>query len=438
MNICQGKNVYLIGIKGAGMAGLAQILKGLGYILTGSDIADTFFTDDILKRAGIPFRKGFDAKKIPKDIDWAVSSGAYINSSKLKIQNSKLQVKSQNFNENSEMKELERRRIPIMNYPEALAYFFNQCYGIAVTGTHGKSTTSAMIAHILTEAGKDPFALIGAELLNWHSNARVPKKLTTNNLRPTTFFVIEADEYREQFLHYKPQMIVITNIDYDHSDYFATQNEYKNAFEKFKKNLKPNGIIIESKKLHAILYTLQVPGKHNQENAAIAFRACKALGLKDGEIITSLQTYKGLRRRLETIGEYQGARIIDDYAHHPAEVSASLNALKEEYPNKRIIVLFHPHTYSRTKTFLKEFARSLILADEIYFLDVYASAREKGGDAGSDEIIEEIAKLGRKAQNLRTIENALNYMRKHLQKNGLLVTMGAGDVFRIAQQLANL
>ncbi len=410
--IFQGKNVYLVGIKGAGMAGLAQILKGIGYRVKGSDIPDTFFTDDILRREKIAFHEGFDAKKIPQEIDWAVSSGAYL------------------AQQNIEIEELKRRGVAIMSYPEALARFFNSAYGIAVTGTHGKSTTSAMIAHVLTQSGHDPFALIGAELLNWRSNARVPKnlKLTTKN-----YFVIEADEYREQFLYYRPQMIVVTNIDYDHSDYFATQKDYRHAFEKFTHNLKPNGVIIENATRRN--FNLKVIGRHNQENATLAFEACKALGIPENEIKNALESYTGLRRRLEKIGEYKGALIFDDYAHHPAEITASLGALKKMYNRQKLIVLFHPHTYSRTNMFLKEFAQSLLLADEIYLLDVYASAREQAGEVGSDDIVKEIGALSRNAKNLKTIENAVNYFRDHLTKHDLLITMGAGDVFRVGWQL---
>ncbi len=417
-----GKHVYLIGIKGAGMAGLAQILKGLGFVIEGSDIQDTFFTDDILKKARIPFRQGFNAAHVPNNIDWAVSSSAYLGEGI-----------------NSEVDELKKRGIPMLSYPEALAYFFNQAYGIAVTGTHGKSTTAAMIAYILEQAGKNPFALIGGELLNWNSNARVPRKANKlMKLTPKSYFVIEADEYREQFLHYRPAVIAITNVDYDHSDYFATKESYKNAFKKFKKNIKPHGIVLENYKLQTKNYKLKIIGEHNQQNAALAYEVCRRLGIGDKAIREALKTFQGLRRRLERVGEYRGATIIDDYAHHPVEITASLWALRDTFKNKKLIVLFHPHTYSRTKTFLKEFAKALRLADEIYLLDVYGSAREKGGEVGSDSIVEEIETLGQGAINLHTIKNAVQYFGAHLKKGDILITMGAGDVFRVAEKLGKL
>ncbi|MBI3335543.1 MAG: UDP-N-acetylmuramate--L-alanine ligase [Candidatus Portnoybacteria bacterium] len=423
-----GKNVYLIGIKGAGMTGLAQILQGLGYGVGGSDISDSFFTDGILRRQGIPFREGFDSKNIPKDIDWAVSSTAYLYEA-----------------ENIEIKVLKERGVPIFSYPEALGYFFNQCLGIAITGTHGKSTTAGMIAYILEQAGKDPFALIGGELLNWRSNARIPKNNTKYQILNTKYFLIEADEYREQFLHYKPNVLVITNVDYDHPDYFATPRAYRETFEKFKQQIKPGGVVIEGKNpaLHVTRYTLHVIGDHNQQNAALAYKTCKRLGIEHATIVEALKNFRGLRRRLEKVGEHNGAIIIDDYAHHPREIEASLKALRTSHfldgrlksVNCKIIALFHPHTYSRTQTFLKEFAKTLTLADEIYLLDIYASAREKKGMVSSDDIVEEIQDLGRDAINLHTIENAVEYFKNYLKTGDIFVTMGAGDVFRVAYQL---
>jgi len=441
MDICQGRNIYFVGIKGAGMAGLAQILKGLGYRVSGSDIADTFFTDAILRRAGIEFYEGFDPRHIPADVDWAVSSGAYLTeSSKFKVQSEKLRLKTKNKKQktpyNPEIAELQKRGVPVVNYPEALAYFFNQSFGIAVTGTHGKSTTTGMIAYILEQARKNPFALVGAELLNWHSNARVPNTDPCSMLHASCF-VIEADEYREQFLYYKPNVIVITNIDYDHPDYFATKDDYQQAFEKFKNTLKPEGFVIRHGDFSLPLtpYRLSLIGAHNQQNAALAYETCRRLGIDDKTIRQALASYQGLRRRLERVGEYKGTLLIDDYAHHPAEVEASLKALKEAYPGRRLIVLFHPHTYSRTGMFLKKFASSLTLADELYLLDIYASAREQKGDVSSDDLAEEIALLGHTARNLNNIENAVHYMSAYLNEGDVFVTMGAGDVFRVADQL---
>ena len=429
INLNTKKRIHMIAIKGAGVSGLAQILKGLGHNVSGSDTADTFFTDKILKKTDICVKTPFSVKNIPQNIDLAISSMAYLKS------------------DNIEIKELKKRKIPIFGYANALGSIFNQYYGIAIAGTHGKSTVSAMIAYILEQAGLEPFALIGAELLNWKSNARISKKLQANqqisrpknifqikNKKQDSCFVIEADEYKEQFLNYKPNIIVLTDIDFDHPDYYKNKKAYKNAFKKFIKNIKRNGVIIKNNKLISKNYDLQLIGKHNQRNANLAYLTCKKLGIQDKVIKKALIKFKGTRRRLEKVGKFKNATVIDDYAHHPTEVKASLLALKKEYPNKELVVLFHPHTFSRTKKFLKEFAKSLEIADKIYLLDIYSSSREKHSNITSDDIIKNIKKG---AKNLKTILYAIKFFKKNLSSKQVLVTMGAGNVCNVAYSLCS-
>src|SRR3989344_7998160 len=439
INLNTKKRIHMIAIKGAGVSGLAQILKGLGHNVSGSDTADTFFTDKILKKTDICVKTPFSVKNIPQNIDLAISSMAYLKS------------------DNIEIKELKKRKIPIFGYANALGSIFNQYYGIAIAGTHGKSTVSAMIAYILEQAGLEPFALIGAELLNWKSNARISKKLQANqqisrpknifqiknkkqdsyfeqSKKQESYFVIEADEYKEQFLNYKPNIIVLTDIDFDHPDYYKNKKAYKNAFKKFIKNIKRNGVIIKNNKLISKNYDLQLIGKHNQRNANLAYLTCKKLGIQDKVIKKALIKFKGTRRRLEKVGKFKNATVIDDYAHHPTEVKASLLALKKEYPNKELVVLFHPHTFSRTKEFLKEFAKSLEIADKIYLLDIYSSSREKHSNITSDDIIKNIKK---EAKNLKTILYAIKFFKKNLSSKQVLVTMGAGNVCNVAYSLCS-
>src|SRR3989344_4706170 len=429
INLNTKKSIYMVAIKGAGVSGLAQILKGLGHNVSGSDIADKFFTDKILKKAKIQVKAPFSVKNISQNIDLAISSSAYLKS------------------DNIEIKDLKKRKIPIFGYANALGSIFNQYFGIAIAGTHGKSTVSAMIAYILEQAGLEPFALIGAELLNWKSNARISKKLQANqqisrpknifqikNKKQDSCFVIEADEYKEQFLNYKPNIIVLTDIDFDHPDYYKNKKAYKNAFKKFIKNIKRNGVIIKNNKLISKNYDLQLIGKHNQRNANLAYLTCKKLGIQDKVIKKALIKFKGTRRRLEKVGKFKNATVIDDYAHHPTEVKASLLALKKEYPNKELVVLFHPHTFSRTKEFLKEFAKSLEIADKIYLLDIYSSSREKHSNITSDDIIKNIKK---EAKNLKTILYAIKFFKKNLSSKQVLVTMGAGNVCNVAYSLCS-
>lgn len=404
----------MIGIKGAGMAGLAQILKNQGYKVTGSDVKDKFFTDNVLKQAGIKYHQKFSTKNLPKSQNaWLISSDAYLAPR----------------TDNPEIKKLRKRRMPITSYSEAVAELFNKKFGIAVTGTHGKTTTAALVAHILKKAGKNPTALIGGEVLNWNSNALAGK---------SEFFVLEADEYREQFLKYRPNIIAITNVDYDHPDYFQDPKVYRTAFNKFIKKLKPGGKVFRNSGQTKPALKTKLIGKHNQENIYLAKTIARYLGLPEETIRKAIAQFKGVRRRLEKIGIYKNNIIIDDYAHNPEKVMASLTALKETYRGKKISVIFQPHTFSRTEKFLKKFAKTLTFADHIYLLKVYGSAREKRGLVGSDELVKEIKKLRRLATNLKTIDEAVKFCRKGKMPKGVWVTMGAGDVFRMAYKLCGI
>ncbi len=415
-----GKNVYIVGIKGAGVSALAQILKSKGYRISGSDTHEKFFTDALLKKAKIKFHEGFSIKNLPKNIDWAISSNAYL---------------SEGAN-NPEVLELKKRGIPLLSYPEALSHFFNKSYGIAVSGTHGKTTVTAILAFILKHAGLKPNALVGSEIANLKSNALVGK---------SDFFVLEADEYREQFLQYYPNIILILNTDWDHSDYFKSHAEYLAAFDKFRRNLKTGGKIFEPEDRQKIKEQLETKliGQHNKENIKAAVAVARHLGVEDKKIREAVAKFKGTKRRLEILGKWRGNIIIDDYGHNPQKVAAGLKAVKEAYQSKtankskKSIVVFQPHTYSRTEQFLKDFAKSLVIADEVYLLDIYASAREAKGKVTSDDLVREIEKLGHKAINLKTIPEALKFFKNNPPKNSVIMAMGAGDVGDLAHKLVS-
>lgn len=410
--IGRGRNVHVVGIKGAGVAGLVQILKAKGFHVSGSDTHEKFFTDEILKRAGIPYHEGFSAKNIASDTDWALASNAYLGEPIT----------------NPEILELKKRKISILSYPQALSHFFNTSYGIAISGTHGKTTVSAIVAFILNYAGKEPNALIGSEVINWKSNAIVGE---------SDIFVLEADEYREQFLEYKPHIIAILNTDWDHPDYFKTHEAYKEAFEKFKENLQEGGKIFTFVDFNEpkIKFETKLIGEHNQFNLNAAHQICRHLGIEESVIRRAIAEFEGTVRRLQVVGKYKGSIVVDDYGHNPQKVAAGLKALKAHYPDRDIVVVFQPHTFSRTEAFVKEFAEALTLADDIYLLDVYASAREARGTTTSENIREEIKKLGRHAINLETVSEAVKFFHNTPPKNSVIVAMGAGNVGDLAEAL---
>ncbi|MBI4281365.1 UDP-N-acetylmuramate--L-alanine ligase, partial [Candidatus Uhrbacteria bacterium] len=212
-NIHTAKEIYMIGIKGVGMTALAEVLHGWGKRVTGSDTEERFQTDDILRKSGIPFVEGFVKENVPADVDCVIYSTAY---------NEK----------NPEVAEAERRELPMLSYPEALGQLMEGKYGIAIAGSHGKTTTTALLGHVMAEAGLDPTVIVGSEVKNWGANARVGK---------SEYVVIEADEYQNKFQYYNPKGLVITNIDWDHSDYYKTPKEYKQAFDVFREKVKRTG-----------------------------------------------------------------------------------------------------------------------------------------------------------------------------------------------------
>jgi len=439
------KKVYFIGIKGAGMSALAQIFKGLGLEVLGSDVKDVFFSDAILKKAGIRVLEGFRAENIPKDADLIVASESYL------IHSKKGALTAGGMN--PEIQEVLRRGLPLISYSLAVSIVFNKSFGIAVCGTHGKSTTTSMLGEILESAGLDPTVLVGTEDLKWHSNARIGGK----------FFILEADEYRGAFLKYKPRIVVLTNVDYDHPDYFKTRAAYLRAFRQFISCLAPDDYVVapRSRRVQRVLagaraqvvfypsvnvsYSLSVPGSFNQLNAQAAAAAARILSIPEEVIRKSLSEFSGTRRRFEFKGIFQKngcrIRIFDDYAHHPEEIKATLKAFKAEFPRKKIYLVFQPHTFSRTKALFNDFVRSFELADELIIPEIYASAREKKATIKSQDLVKAVIQRwhSRGLKGRRALFKSFNqisaYLKKHLECGSILITMGAGDVWKVAEEL---
>jgi UDP-N-acetylmuramate--alanine ligase len=463
------KKIYVIGIKGSGIIGVVEILKKMGIDVIGSDVHEKFFTDEVLQKLGIKYFEEFAITNIPTDIDMVLYSTAY------------------NAENNIEFAEAKKRNLQMLSYPELLAILFNQKYGIAVCGTHGKTTISSMLAYVLAEAGKSPTAVIGSRVRQWGSNAIVG----TGEI-----FVIEADEYQNKLALYEPKSAILTSVDYDHPDFYPTFAEYKKAFSDFvvkipkigflavwgdsistnevakfcnaevirygfgedndvvisnfefrisnqiqisneqTEKLKYQSFDISYKKEKLGNFQIQLVGKHNVLNATSVIIACYKLNLDLEKVRVALKDFEGTSRRFEMIGQRNGALLIDDYGHHPEEIKVTLKAAREIYPEKNIIAVFHPHSYSRTEALLQDFAQSFDAVDQVIVLDVYGSARENTGAVSSKDLVNLINKYQyNKAEHIPTIDEAVEFLQNKIGANDVIITIGAGNVFEVANRL---
>lgn len=428
------KSVHFIGIGGIGMCGLAEYLLVKGYKVTGSDSTRTFITER-LESKGAKVSYGHSADNIRKGVHLVVYTSA---------------VKK----DNPEYKKALSLKISTIKRAVLLGELVNGLNLIAVSGTHGKTSTTSMIANILIKSGIDPTVFVGGNLdILGGASYRIGKG---------KWAVVEADEYDRSFLTLKPNVIVVNNIELDHIDIYKNEKSLKTAFKSFLSNLKQEGTIvanfddknvkelidpidevvidfgikgtnkISNVKMSATKTTfnlndfkveLGIPGYHNVYNASAAICAT-IFAAKSANIFKSLKDFKGVKRRLELKYDKRNIKIYDDYGHHPSEVLSSLKSLKD-IDKKRLIVVFQPHTYSRTKQFYKEFAKSLSAADKVYLLPVYA-AREKEIKRVSSKLIYNLIK---KDKCLVDNENTLyTDLKKTLKKDDRVVFQGAGDV----------
>ena len=488
------------------MAALGQYLSEKGFEVSGSDMPEDYSTtSETLKNSNIKVINGFDENNIPADVDLIIYSTAY------------------NAERNVEVKKaLERKKAKVMTYPEALGAVFNASYGIAVAGSHGKTTTTAWLGFLVREAGLEPNAIVGTYVSQFGGNS-----LTGNS----DYLIVEVDEYQNKFQYYSPRAMLLNNIDYDHPDFFKTPADYEAVFIEFIKKIPKKGFLIANfddpiikktarvnclakiisygladetadyfaydiRKQEGVQYfkvrarfngdsdgaeqaepamagkvgmsenlpvgdsnereelgdfCVSLAGKHSIYNALAVIAASVELGIELHVIREHLGEFKGTSRRMEYLGEYNGALIFDDYAHHPTEIKTTLEGLRETYPDKKIITVFHPHTFTRTKALLQEFATCFRSTDELLILDIYGSAREVQGGIHSTDLVKKIEEENMKAsaenswadgsssrqeiKYIPTLEECENYLKGGLDRNEVCVLMGAGDVFRIGQNL---
>jgi UDP-N-acetylmuramate--alanine ligase len=440
-------SIHFVGIKGVGMTPLAIIAKEAGLNVSGSDIADEFITDVMLRKAKITPKVGFSKENV-ENVDLVITTGAHGG-----------------FN-NVEVLEAKRRKLKVITQGEAVGVFMDgkifgrKFTGISVTGTHGKTTTTAMIATILKINGKDPSFLIGT--------ADAQSLGAPGHYGKGEYFVAEADEYMTEPTHDKtikhmwqhPKIAVITNIEFDHPDAYASLDETREKFLAFANQLPEDGVLIacgddpQVRKLlsefkgRKITYgvnsgndflvgdalrdiKLPVFGDHNRLDALAAFIVGLEVGLSKDQLKNGLMEFKGSKRRAEFVGTLSsGALVFDDYAHHPTEIQRTLRAFRERFPNSKIVCIFQPHTYSRTKSLFEQFSNSFKDVDTVILTNIYASLREKPDPTVSMK--ELTTKIGRKAIFLPELNDVLKYINTQKYKEDtVLITMGAGDVYKI-------
>ena len=411
-------NIYFIGIGGIGVSALAKYYAAKGNQVAGSDLVKSEITD-ALKKLGIKVKIGpHHAKDIPKDTDLIIHSPA-VNRNNIK------------------------HKARILSYPEALGDLTKQHYTIAVSGTHGKSTTTAMIGLILAKAKLDPTVIVGTKLKEFG-----PSKDSSSNCRVgnSEYLVIEADEHFASFLNYWPHIIVVTNIEPDHLDYYKTFENLKKTFTKFISHLPKEGILIKdeslkrkNKKLRAkIGNILSVPGEHNIENALSALAVARALKIPDKISFKALSEFKGTWRRFEifNLKKPVSYTLVSDYGHHPTEIKATIQAARQKWPKKKIWLVYQPHQYQRTHYLFKEFVDALshIPVDKLILLDIYdVPGRE--GEGFRKKVSSE--KLASNIKSALYVKNAKHYLTKNLQGGEIVIVMGAGDIYNLVVQLVN-
>ncbi len=446
-------HVHFIGIGGISMSGLAEILLGAGFTISGSDRDSSDLTKH-LEALGAKVSYPQAAENITEDIDLIVYTAAIRE-------------------DNPEFAAAKASGKPMLTRAELLGEIMeNYTRSITVAGTHGKTTTTSMVSQILLETADEPTISVGGILDAIHSNVHVGD---------SDVFITEACEYTNSYHSFFPKYNIILNVEADHLDFFKNLENVRASFKKFAENTSDDGILIINNDIDDVKYftqdvkskvityaisgdaditasdisynekgfasftpifngkklepvSLNVPGDHNISNALAAIALCVEMGINYNCIKTGLAKFGGAHRRFELKGTYKGATVIDDYAHHPTEIKASLAAAMN-YPHNRIVVCFQSHTYTRTLSFLDEFAEALSAADVVVLADIYPAREPDIYGVSAKDIADRIEKLGTEVHYLGSFEACENFLEKNLLNNDLLITMGAGDVYLVGENL---
>ncbi len=431
-------NIHLIGIGGIGVSGLALYYLSRGFNITGSDISESEITKD-LKRKGVKIFPGHLEKNLPPKTDLLVYSPAVRE-------------------DNPELIRARELNIPIKSYPEALGELTKEYFTIAISGSHGKSTTTGIISSILVEGGLDPTVIIGTKL----------KEFSQGNYREgsSEILLIEADEWRESFLNYHPDIIVLTNLEKEHLDYYRDLNHLIDSFNNYLRNLKEGGVVIfngddenlkklsitssfkkfskEGREIEEIKEVIKIPGEHNLENALAAYFLGLEMEISKKDILKGIAKFSGSWRRFEEKKikvEGKEINLIQDYAHHPSEIRATLKTVKEKYKDSRIFTLFQPHQYQRTfhlkEDLIEVFSKHLL--GETIITDIFNVAGREEEDMSkkinSKKLVEEIDR--KEVIHIPSLEESSRFLKENLQSKDTLVIMGAGDIYKVEALLKN-
>lgn len=446
----RGRHIHFVGIGGAGLSALARVLLGRGAIVSGSDAKPSAVLRE-LENAGAKIFVGHAAENIVGADAVVITSAATLD--------------------NPEIAAAHLQNIPVLKRREFLREITAGYKTIAVAGSHGKTTTTAMLALILTAAGLDPTVVVGGTIPEWQTNARVGK---------SEWFVIEADEYDYAFEGLEPFVAVVTNVDYDHPDLFPTRDAYQNVFARFMAQTRADGALVvcgDERAARALARSsgravvtygltadnvwravtvkpnarggmsfqvnqggqalgeieLATPGAHNVLNALATLAVTRLIGASFDSARATLAKFHGVGRRFQIRGAFHGATIIDDYAHHPTEIRATLQAARTRFPDAKIWAVFQPHTFTRTNALWDEFANAFDDADNILVTEIYAAREQNLLGLSSRALAERMR--ARKARFTASLEQAEIILRKELRAGDVVVTLGAGDVNQIAARL---
>jgi len=445
---------HFVGIGGVGVAGLARLYLERGIRVTGTDTSASAALGE-LATLGAKVSSGHRAEHLPIDADRVVASAAVPD-------------------DNPECARARELGIPVEKFSDALAEILNAREGIAVAGTHGKTTVSAWIATMLRRAGLAPGYVIGGRPVDAPSSAASGRE---------PWMVCEACEFDRSFLRLRPRVAVINNVEEDHLDYYADLREIRDAFRAFALGIRPGGVLVaptvvldelglpeghpvtvlgtgfrptdrvRAENLDLVdgtcVFTLalgarsfgrvrlSVPGRHNVANALSAAAVGFACGLDPAIVLDALAAFRGVRRRLELVGTRRGAPVLDDYAHHPTEVAASIAAVRDAYPERRLVALFQPHQYSRTRRFLDPFAHELAKADHALVTEIYRAREPRDPALSGAMLAERTREAGGRASFAATLEDARSWANDELRPEDMLLVMGAGNVTEVAHDVVD-